>query len=158
MTQNSDGWDDFLADAERDDRMGKHVALVKSRTDGIWPPKDGYPESAYTKFALVLTTASNADLEMTYSKPPDEPPTKEELATWTKGRKLGVANAVSLRRQLAQFYGKTFSDLRDGDKVGVKVEGRKSKKDGRVYPRVVAFIPLNEASGPEKASTDDIPF
>lgn len=158
MTQTNDGWDGFLADAEKEDRMGKHKALVRSITDDKWEAKNGYPETPYKKIALVLTTASNADIDMTYVEPPAQPPTKEELATWTKGRKLGVANAVSLRRQLIQYYGKNVADLREGDVVAVKVEGRKSKKDGRIYPRVVAFIPLGEATSGEAKPADDIPF
>lgn len=153
----TDGWDGFLADAEKDDRLGKHRAMVRSITDDKWEAKNGYPEQAYKKVAFVLTSANNADIDMAYVDPPENPPSKEELAGWSKGKKMGVANAVSLRRQLIQFYGKQVADLREGDVVGVNVQGRKSKKDGRIYPRIVAFIPLGEVEASEKAA-DSVPF
>ena len=153
----TDAWDSFLAEAEKDDRLGKHKAMVRTITADKWEAKNGYPEQPYKKIAFVLTTASNADIDMAYVNPPDEPPSKEELATWTKGKKMGVANAVSMRRQLIQFYGKSVDDLREGDVVGVKVEARKSKKDGNKYPRIVAFVPLGEC-GETAASSDAIPF
>jgi hypothetical protein len=152
-----DAWDDFLADAEKDDRLGKHKAIVRSITDDKWEAKNGYPEQPYKKIAFVLGTANNADIDMAYVDPPENPPTKEELATWTKGKKMGVANAVSMRRQLIQFYGKDIHGLREGDIVGVKVEARKSKKDGNKYPRIVAFVPLSEVE-PSTKVPDDIPF
>jgi hypothetical protein len=74
---------------------------------------------------------------------------------------MGVANAVSMRRQLIQFYGKDVHGLREGDVVGVKVEARKSKKDGNKYPRIVAFIPIAEAEAAAQAAaraSDEIPF
>jgi len=157
MTDTNDGWDGFLADAEKDDRMGKHRAMVRSITNDKWEAKNGYPEQAYKKIAFVLTSANNADIDMAYVDPPAEPPSKEELAKWSKGKKMGVANAVSMRRQLIQFYGKDVHGLREGDVVGVNVAGRKSKKDGRVYPRIVAFIPLGEVEAEAKAS-DSVPF
>jgi hypothetical protein len=130
---------------------------VRSITDDKWEAKNGYPEQAYKKIAFVLTDANNADIDMAYVDPPENPPTKEELATWTKGKKLGVANSVAMRRQLVQFYGKKVAELREGDVVGVKVEARKSKKDGNKYPRIVAFVPLGEVDADGKAK-DDIPF
>jgi UDP:flavonoid glycosyltransferase YjiC (YdhE family) len=153
----SDGWDDFLNDAAKDDRIGKHRAMVVKSVESVWPAKDGYPEQPYTKVTFALLTANRSEVDMTWSAPPDTPPSKEELATWTKGRKMGVASAVSIRRQLAQFYGKTVEGLREGDIVGLHIGTRKSKKDGNLYPRVNAIIPLDGIAEGTPAS-DAIPF
>ncbi len=156
MSEFNDGYDGFMDDATRDDRIGKHKAMVSNVTQSVWAARDGQPEQPYTKVAFRLVQGGTVDL--TWSPPPEPPPTKEELAGWTRGRKMGVANAVNLRRQLAKHYGKTIGELREGDSVAVEVRGVKSKKDGNVYPRVVAFLPLADVADGKQAEESSVPF
>jgi hypothetical protein len=155
MTDFQDGYDDFLNEASKDDRIGKHKAMVLSVTQGSWPAKDGQPERSYHKVDFRLANGSKID--MRWSEPPNPAPSKEEMRAMDRGRAQSIVNAVSLRRQLIQHFGKTIPDLKEGDEVGLLIEPQKSKKDGKSYPRVRAFIPLDDVRTGTTGS-EDIPF
>jgi hypothetical protein len=155
VTDFNDGYDDFLNEAAKDDRVGKHRGVVIALSDGTWESKNGEAPRPYTNVSFKLTSGSEIDLRWTV--PPDPPPTKDEMAAMDKGIRMGIVNSVTLRRQLAQHFGKSFQNLKEGDEVGMLIELQKSKKDGKSYPRVRAFIPL-ESCDVEKPKSDDIPF
>ena len=157
MSDYQDGYDDFLNEAAKDDRVGKHRAVVTGLSDGTWDSKNGEAPRPYTNVAFKLASGSEIDLRWTL--PPDPAPTKDEMAAMERGVRQGIVNSVNLRRQLAKHFGKSFDNLKEGDTLGLLIELQKSKKDGKSYPRVRAFVPVEECDVEKPTSSaDDIPF
>lgn len=143
MTEFNDGYDDFLNEAGKDDRVGKHRVIVTKIGDGEYEGRNGDAAKPYKEIKFKMSSGSEIDLR--WVKPPDVAPSKELLKLMDRAVSQGIVQSVTLRRQLAQHFGKSFENLHEGDALAINVELRKSKKDGKYYPRVVAFIPADDA-------------
>ena len=153
MSEYNDGYDAFMDEMERDDRLGKHEVIVASTAQGQWP--DG---RNYNKVKFAWRNGSHSSIDLWWSDPPDAKTVEAEKATWDSGKRKGIQNQINMRRQLAKHFGKTAWELKEGDVLGINVEARKNKKDGKTYPRVVAFVPVEECQKSPAKSADDIPF
>ena len=110
-------WDAFLADAEKDTRVGKHEFCVTSVTQDAWPSGD-----LRYKIKGTLVTAGNAKCDMTMSAMPTLEAAQAET---DPKRKRGIA--LSVRNHLAlQKYNKTVETIAEGDVF--KVETGKDKE------------------------------
>ena len=133
---------DLLDEANRDDRIGNQTLLITEVVNDHWD--DGQER---TKAKGVLTTAGNAKADVTMS----DPPTAEEIvankATWDRKKKFGVASSITLASSLAKHYGKTRTQLRQGESYRVKiVKTKKDESSGKGgFLRVVAFLPQEGA-------------
>ncbi len=151
-----DGYDDFISEAGKDDRVGKHRVIVTKLSDGDWPSQNGEAPRSYKNITFKMGSGSEIDLRWT--TPPNPAPTKEEMKAMDRGVSQGIVNAVTMRRQLAQHFSKSFDTIHEGDEVGIKVELRKSKKDGKSYPRVTAIIPFDDCQAAKAVDPNDPPF
>ena len=148
MTIDYSLYDDLLADADRDKRIGDCEAVVKSVIHDAW--EDGQPR---TKVQFNIPAAGpNAKADVTLT----EPLAPEALAAQWKDlpdhRKKGAAFNIRLLKMLAEFYGKTREDIKEYDEF--KVHTYKSRDGG--FIRVDKFLP-KDAKLAEKAGSD-VPF
>lgn len=151
MTDIFDKYNKFLADTDRDDRVGDHDAVVTGKTEGVWE-KSG---DRYTRIAVALASANNATVDFNLN----ELPTDEEMAavgTWDTAKKKAVASGIQLLKALDKFYGKTAATLDVGDEIRIKAVKNKAG-----YIRVVAILDPNAPKAPASAARSagaDIPF
>lgn len=144
-------YDGFLADAEKDDRVGDQDFMVAEVIEDTW--QSGDPRF---KVKGTLLTAGQAKCDFTWSPPPPASVLKEQMATMERGKKKGIASSIELAKKLALWYGKKVADLRAGDVVRVKCV---KNKEG--FIRVVAILPKDQVGkGSEAAAklASDIPF
>jgi len=147
-------YDQLLKDAEVDNRLGHHDAIVSKVVNDTWD--DGRPRQ---KVTFTLLTANNAKADLTLSKLPTPEQVAAESATWDAGRKKGVANSISVCRQLVQHYGMTVDAQRgmpifaEGQRYKVKTGKRSDKNDrAKYFVQVVAFLPKDHAVGSQVAA------
>lgn len=147
----AEAYDNLIAEADRDDRVGDHRFLVTEVNRGKWP--DGQPQ---LKVKGVLVTADNAKTDWTFSPPPSA----ETLASGVKMEKKmqkAIASAITMARQLTEHYTKTPGQIKAGDEFNVKtVKTRydeKTQKGG--FIRIIAFLPKDAAVGGQGASGGD---
>jgi len=144
-------YDDFLKDADKDNRVGDHEAVISSIVDDTWPSGD-----ARKKVMFTLSTANNAVADLTISDLPSPETLAAEGAGYDAGKKKAIASGINIRKQLATHYGKTTDDLAEGD--GFKVKTIKTRVDAEGkggFIRVIAFLPKDHAVNGKKS---DIPF
>lgn len=150
---NSSAYDDLIKDAETDNRVGDHEALVQKVTNDHW--KSGDPRQ---KIIFVLLTANNAKADWTFSPPPPPEVIAKEKDTWDSAKKRGIAGSITMLRQLVKDYGVTLSkegylNIREGQKFNVKTVKTKREADGSGgFVRVVSFLPKERAVGEAAAS------
>lgn len=158
MSDNNIDWgaiDEFVTEADKDDRYGEHDAMVTGVQDGTWDNGEKY----YAVEVALKTTRNNATLNL---RLPD-PMTKAQLEAAKSGENAkAVALGQRLVSELHKFYGINGArDLKAGDMLRVAVGPQKSKKTGGNFPRIIKFKPKDELVG-EKGyaakSGDDIPF
>ena len=137
---NYSEYDQFLKDAEKDDRIGKHTFVIDSKLVDAWA--DGTPRY---KFRGRLLTAGGAKTDMTLSPPPPV----EQLAGITGGRKKGIALSITNLKALAS-YAKDLDSLDVGDELSVE-----TAKDGD-FVRVRRILKPGETTG-GTAATDRVP-
>lgn len=147
------GWDDyadFVADAERDTRVGDHEFLVEIATQDTWPSGD-----PRYKFKGRLTTANNAGADFTWSPPPSAAELKK-MNGMEPGKKRAIAGAISLARDLEKHYGKDIKALKAGDSFKVKtVKTKRDEVTGKGgFIRVIAVLPPDAKT----AAKSDVPF
>lgn len=155
MSENDIDWsaiDDFVADADKDDRYGEHDAMVLEVKEQAWPSGEAY----FNVEMALKTTRNNATLDVRLPKPM----TKDELkAAVGTDKYRGIALGQRLISELHRFYSVNgASGLKTGDMLRVKVGPQKSKKTGGHFPRVIAFKPKEEIGSSKPKATDDIPF
>lgn len=139
----SNDWDAFLADAEKDTRVGKHEFAVTSVTQDAWPSGD-----LRYKIKGTLVTAGNAKCDMTMSAMPTLEAAQAE--TDPKRRK-GIA--MSVRNHLAlEKYGKKVEQIAEGDTF--RVETTKDKEGFVRVQRILDPGTVTEV----KASKGSVPF
>lgn len=156
MTDNAyDEYDDFLADANRDTRIGDHEAMVLEVKSDTWPSGD-----ARHKVYLSLLTANSAKADMTFSEVPPAAQLKAEAATMDPGKKKAIASNISLRKQLAQFYGVSKPELlASGQVINVKTVKTKVDNNGKGgFIRVVAILPKDHGTNSAPADSAEPPF
>jgi len=139
-------YDDFLADANRDDRVGDHRAMVISVKHDTWASGD-----PRTKLVFQLLTANNAKADCTISEPPAPEVVKAEGKTWEKAKRMAIAGNIGTLKALAEHYGKTRDSVSEGDEFNVRTA---KNKDG--FVRVVAFLPKD--AKPAAKAGSDVPF
>ena len=145
MSDQFDAYDDFLKEADKDDRVGHHKAIVVNREDRIWPSGD-----PFTKVVIELLTANRAKADFNIQPLPTPEQIKAESGTWTTGKKKAIAAAISLQKNLLRYYGKKADDLKVGDEIAVNIV---KNKEG--FCRVAAILPPTGAEGKPKS---DVPF
>lgn len=144
-------YDDFTADAAKDDRVGDQDFMVSEVVEDTW--QSGDPR---VKVRGVLLTAGQAKCDFTWSPPPPASILKEQMATMERGKKRGIAGNIELAKKLALWYGKAVTDLKAGDVVRVKCV---KNKDG--FIRVVAVLPkeqIGQTSKDAAVAASEIPF
>ena len=141
-------WDEILEEAGRDDRVGDHVGVVTNVASGQWPSGD-----AYTDVDLMLETAGNAKVNIRFNAAlPSKAEFDTKKATMERSTITGLANAIRLRKALAQHFDITNPlELKIGTRMGVKVAKTKSG-----FPRVISIGPVPDTS--KTAQGEDIPF
>lgn len=163
MTTDNGAWDSrydtFIEEAERDDRIGKHVAIVTGPTvEKEWEGKK------IVEIPVSLTTARNAPLTLgVFDKTP-----ADVLATLPPDVRSREGMGLKFfHKPLATHYGlRDFRQLQQGQKIGVVVgQDRKYfKKTGKNWPKIVGLIPLAEAEAaqtdgaPAEAKVEEVPF
>jgi hypothetical protein len=139
---------EFLAEADRDDRVGDNDFTVTAKEDGTWPSGD-----TYTRIRGQLTTAGGAKADFNMNPLP----TPEQLAgaaSWETGKKRGVAQGINMHKALEKFYGKTVETLEIGDEIRVKCV---KNKEG--FIRIAAILDPNAKSAEPKAKASGaVPF
>ena len=152
-------WDEALAEAERDEREGDHVAIVTEVISTSW--KSGDP---CVDVNLILPTAGNGKANIRFN---ENVPTKaeiellkaavsaavgEEALSKTRGALAGAGNAIRLRTALAKHFGVINpAELKVGTRMGVEVAKTKSG-----FLRVINIGPVPDTS--KTAQGEDIPF
>ena len=138
----------FLADADRDDRVGDQDAVIVAIEEGAWPSGD-----AYKRVRLNLTTAGGAKADFNINPLPSA----EEIAasgSWETGRKRGVAQGINMHKAIEKFYGKSADELAVGDTIRIKCV---KNKEG--FIRVAAILdPAAKSEAKAAAPKSDVPF
>lgn len=148
---NWEDYNDFLKDAEKDNRVGDHEAVISSIVDDTWPSGD-----LRKKVMFSLSTANNATADLTISELPDPETLKLEGAGYDNAKKRGIASGITIRKQLEQHYGKSPDDLAEGDSFKVKTAKTRVDAEGKGgFIRVIAFLPKDHATNGSKSS---VPF
>lgn len=137
MGLNDSAYDELLKDAEMDNRVGDKQALVTTVVHDNWPSGD-----PRIKVGFVLTDAGNAKADLTISPPPPPEVVKAEKKSWEQGKLRAIAQTVSQYRQLAQHYGISPEQIKEGDGFRVKtVKTRRDEEGKGGFIRVIAFLP-----------------
>ena len=143
-------WDEFLADAERDTRVGKHEFEVTSVVQDAWPSGD-----ARYKIKGVLLTSGNAKCDLTMSAMPTVEAAKAET---DPKRKRGIALSVRNHLALAKYADKKIEDVGVGEVFRVE-----TSKDKEGFVRVQRILEPDAALGAAtgssgKKSDSHVPF
>lgn len=145
-------YDDAVADAKKDDRLGRKDWQVTEIIYGAWPSGD-----SYTKYMGVIlgTGGSKADLVLTELRPPEEI-TAEARKAMDRGERYNVEHGLLVRRQLCDFYALEYAD--DGDE-GIKVGDIFAvvTKLNKNFVRVDSFRPKSAISS-VGVTTAAVPF
>jgi len=146
---NDAEWDAFLADADKDTRIGKQQFQVTSVMHDTW--SDGRPRH---KVKGILTTAGNAKCDMTMNAAPTLEEAKAAKAAGDMRVVKGIAFSKRNHDTLAQYDGATIETLGEGLILDVEVD-----KDKEGFVRVKRILSPGEASGAgaSKAS-GSVPF
>lgn len=140
-------YDDFLKDADRDNRVGDHDFMVSENIQDAWPSGD-----PRIKINGVLLTANNAKADLTLSPPPPPEIVKTESNQWETGKKKAIAQAISMYRVLATSYGVTPEQLKQGDILRVKTV--KTRVDDQGKGGFIRIAVIKDKSEIGKKSTD----
>lgn len=150
---DSSVYNDLIKEAETDNRVGDHEALVQKVTNDKW--RDG---GLRQKFMFVLLTANNAKADWTFSPPPTPEQVEKEKETWDAGKKRAIAGSIAQLRQLVKDYSvkltkEGYLDIREGQKFNVKTVKTRREADGTGgFIRVVAFLAKDRPVGEAAAS------
>lgn len=150
---NDAAYRELEKEANKDNRVGKHLFVVTEKREDTWPSGD-----PRVKLLGQLVTANSAKADVTLSPPPSPEEVKAESSSWDSRKKKAIAQSIAIHRNLAKFYdGKTPETIEAGDEFSVETA---KNKEG--FVRVVAFLPkgAHEAkTGEGKAKNDEsIPF
>lgn len=146
-------YDELLKDADRDNRVGDHLAIAIKVVHDSWPSGD-----PRIKVSFNLQSANNAKADLTISPPPPPDVVKAESKTWEQGKKRAIANAITMYRQLAEHYGKSPDEIVEGDVFAVKTTKSKVEADGKGgFIRVVAFLAKDKLSADATAAAASAP-
>lgn len=151
-------YDELLKEASVDNRIGAHDAIVSKVVNDTWD--DGRPRQ---KTTFTLLTANNAKADLTLSQLPTPEQIRAEKDTWEPSRKRGIANSISVYRQLAEHYGVPMlatgvPDIREGQRYKVQTGKRTDKNDrSKYFVQVVAFLPKDHAVGSQVAQQAGTP-
>lgn len=146
-------YDELLRDAEKDQRVGDHLAMVTKVTHDSWPSGD-----PRIKVQFSLQSANNAKADLTISPPPPPDVVKAQKATWDQGKKRAVAGAITLYRQLAEHYHTSPDKISEGDVYAVKTTKTKVEADGKGgFIRIIAFLDKAKLSADATAAAASAP-
>jgi len=152
--------DDFIAEADKDNRIGDHEAILAKVEGKTWP--DGQP---FTRLSVSLPAAGMATADCNIQPIPSEEALKAIKAEGNAAKMKGVASGIQLVRQLEQHYGTADpARLTVGSKVCVKTVKTKvtenpitgAKKGG--FIRIIAFLPPGSVKAAAETPTSAIPF
>lgn len=150
---NDDAYSDLLKDADKDNRVGDHLAMATKITHDTWPSGD-----PRIKVLFSLQSANNAKADLTISPPPPPDVVKAESKSWDQGKKRAIAGTITIYRQLAEHYKIDPSKISEGDVFAVKTTKTKKNDDGTGgFIRVIAFLPKERLSADAKAAAADAP-
>lgn len=163
---STDGWseyDNLIGDLEKDTRVGDHDFMVSNVETGKWSDlRADLSEDPYYKVEGVLLTAEQAKCSLQWSPPPPASVVKSDMAKWKPGKRKAIAQAVTIAKHLAQFYGKHIMDLKSGDVLRVKTVKTKRDDSGKGgFIRVAAILPkeqIGQDSMQAAKDASDIPF
>jgi len=144
--------DDFITEAEKDDRLGDQEAIVHSIEPKTWPSGD-----PFHKLVVALINAGSAKADCNLQPIPDEGTLAAIKASGDRKKIRGVASSIQLMQQLEKHYGITDpSRIMVGAQMSVKTV---KNKEG--FVRVIAFLPKGSVkAGATTSSTpaSTIPF
>lgn len=152
MTTDNGAWpneyDDFINEAERDDRVGDHDAVVTEVLSETWPSGD-----PRYKVVIALTTAGNAKSEITFNEKPSVEQLAAIKASGDRKKIRGVGMGLNLYKALVQHYGLAHpKQFQVGQKVRVK-----NVKNKEGFIRTVALLPTGSGAAAE-AKNEEVPF
>ena len=145
--------DDFVAEAEKDGRIGDLNAVVQACEAKTWPSGD-----AYHRLTVYLTDAGNAKADCNLNPIPTESELASIKAEGNRGKMRGVAQGITMAKQLQEHYGITDpAKITEG--MALRVKTVKTKVDAMTgkggFIRIVAFLPkgggstkVDDADGP----------
>lgn len=149
-------YDDFLAKASKDNRVGDHEFMVTDIKSGKWSDlKPGLSNDPYYKVTGSLLSAGKAKVDFTWSPPPPAAELEKmaEAGEMTERQEKAIATSISLAKQMAQFYGAKVQELRVGDTFRVKTV---KNKEG--FVRIVAVLPKGDGAKAAPVDSAEPPF
>ena len=160
MSTNYD--DPIFDELGKDDRVGSHDWYVTEIKHDTW--ESGDPR---TKIIGAILTASpdnkggKPKADLTISPLPSLDEIKAHSKEWTRGKRMAVATARNIYKQLAELYHKSpdeqvldgLEPIAEGDVFRVHIE-----KNREGFCRVVAFKAPGEGTKATGAAMQDIPF
>lgn len=149
MSVDYSAYDEFLTEANTDDRIGDHDAKVTEVTNDTWPSGD-----ARCKVRFDLLTA-NGTADITFSDLPTPEVILAEKDSWDRGKKWGIAKSIELRRQLKEEYGiEEIDGIKEGMTFRVKTVKTRvdpvTQKGG--FIRIKEFLPKSGLTGAEASA------
>lgn len=139
QTYSGADYDKFIADADKDDRLGDQDFMVTEKIRGTFP-NSGDP---YLKLNGVLQSANNAKFNITFGAVP------RDLSTVPAEHKRGASLTIRLVRELSEGYGVPPGVVEEGTVIRVKVDKDKvDKNTGKYYLRAVKILPKSEVGKP----------
>lgn len=148
--------DDFIAEAEKDNRVGDFVATVKAIEPKTWPSGD-----PFDRLIVELPVGGTADCNI--QAIPSEEALKAVKAGGDRNKIRAIASSITLVRQLEQHYGTADAKrLMVGMPIEVKTVKTKVKESltgGRTggFIRVIAFLAPGTVKGSNSAPAADAP-
>lgn len=149
--QSYQGYDDFLVEADKDDRVGEHDFLVQQVIQDTWPSGD-----PRFKVKGQLMTANGASADFTLSPVPPPDVVRSQKASWKADKKKAIASAIRMHKALSEYYGASVDTLKEGDILRVvTVKTKRDKTTGKGgFIRVAAIV----AKGTSTAAASTVPF
>lgn len=142
-------YDDFLRDADKDNRLGDQDFLVTETIRGTFP-NSGDP---YLKLNGVLSSANNSKFNITFGSVP------KDLSTIPAEHKRGTALTIRLMKELREHYGVAPAQVEEGMTLRVKIDkDKEDKATGKYYLRAVAIKPKAEIGKTNGASAGSVGF
>ena len=135
-------WDGFIAEAEKDDRIGEVNGIVTEVRNETWP--DG---RARYKVIFILPASGNSKVDATFSDPPSDSELAAVKAAGDRRIIRGTSLGLQLHRSLRQHYGIGHpKDIQVGASMRFKTYKDKGKDGGAGFVRVAAFLPKSAAA------------
>ena len=143
-------YDGFLAEADKEVRIGDHEAIVNSTLFDKWGEEWGGGNRYKISFNL---TDVGGRVDATLGDLPSAGEMEAAKSGSNRSKVKGLAANITMLRQLDEHYNvKSVTDIKEGMKFRVKVAPNQKNPN---FPRVIAFLP---PAGAGSADSSNEPF